>query len=145
MIARFVVRMFFCGLVLSGTLLAGGCVEKKQGKVLDALVFPSPPDQARFQFERTIRSSLDVEPKDRQSMAMLEMLTGSAGLEGGKGFGKPYGIAVHQGVVYVSDTIHRSVFRFDPGNGNFLEVGKEEPGVLAKPMGIATDRAGNLY
>ncbi|MBF0628898.1 MAG: 6-bladed beta-propeller [Magnetococcales bacterium] len=145
MMAGFSLRMLFGVMALSGALLTGGCVEQKQAKTLDALVFPSPPDQARFQFERTIRSNFDVEPKDKKSMAMMEMLTGNAGLEGGKGFSKPYGIAVRKGVIYVSDTVLRTVMRLDPENGNFSEIGKEDPGALAKPMGIALDRQGNLY
>ncbi|MBF0310949.1 MAG: 6-bladed beta-propeller [Magnetococcales bacterium] len=131
--------------LLSGAaVILGGCVEGKQAKVLPPLVFPSPPDEARFQYERTLRSSVDVEPKDRKGLAMREMLTGDSGLEG-KGFGKPYGIAVRKGVIYVSDTINRSVMRFDPEHGKFTEIGKEDPGALAKPMGLDVDQEGNLY
>jgi len=58
---------------------------------------------------------------------------------------KPFGVTVHQGRVFVSDTVRRQVFVFDVPEARFFEIGTEVPGELAKPMGLDVDLQGNLY
>ncbi|MEH6616323.1 MAG: hypothetical protein V7699_00635 [Porticoccus sp.] len=106
------------------------------------IAFPSPPDPARFFYDRTITSSADVvfETKDK---SMQRWLTGAQ--KEGLGLGKPFAVAAHQGRLFVSDTVARSVKVFDSPAAKYFEIGKEEPGRLGKPMGIDTDNQGNLY
>ncbi|MEO5327148.1 MAG: hypothetical protein H7829_02775 [Magnetococcus sp. THC-1_WYH] len=126
--------------------LVSGCVTTpKQADDLPELVFPIPPDQARMAYERTIFGSADSLPKESSSSSELKAILSGESDTSGKAFGKPYGIAVAKGVVFVSDTIHRSVMRFDPGHGEFSEIGKSDPGTLTKPMGLSVDAKGNLY
>ncbi len=106
------------------------------------LTFPPPPETARFQFERTIRSSADIEIEDRRS-SWRRVLTGESATA--TGFSKPYDVAVCQGRIFVSDTVRRSVLMFDVPSGEFRQIGDKEPGTLRKPLGVATDSYCNLY
>ncbi|NMG77279.1 6-bladed beta-propeller [Aromatoleum diolicum] len=131
-----------CGL----TLLAG-CAQLPDGEQAAQApqgppVFPSPPDEPRFIYERTLTNSSDVET-DNQDDAFKRLITGTA--RSGYFMSKPYAVAVHRGRVFVSDTADRNVKVFDIPNGKFFTIGDEDPGQLAKPLGLDVDRAGRLY
>jgi DNA-binding beta-propeller fold protein YncE len=106
------------------------------------IVFPAPPDEPRFVYERTIYSSADVVPDDRET-AMRRLITGEA--RRGEGLAKPYAVAVHQGRIFLSDSVERFVKAFDVPQGRHLRIGADDPGRLAKPLGLDVDRAGTLY
>ncbi|MFZ5510631.1 MAG: 6-bladed beta-propeller [Pseudomonadota bacterium] len=106
------------------------------------LVFPPPPDEARFVYERTIYSSADV-VADQGDAALKRMLTGER--RTGEGLAKPYAVAVHRGRIFVSDSAERFIKAFDVPQGRYLRIGEEDPGRLMKPLGIDVDAAGNLY
>ncbi len=106
-------------------------------------VYPPPPEKPRYIYERTIHSSLDVVKEDSTS-AFRRFATGEQ--PRGEGFAKPFDIVVHHGRMFVGDTVRRTVMVFDPaGTGRFFELGREEPGRLFLPLGIAKDRDGNIY
>jgi len=121
-----------------------GCAEIQtgDGKARGVLVFPPPPDEPRFTYERTIYSAADVVP-DSSDSALRRFVTGES--RSGEGLAKPYAIAVHQGRIFVSDSAERFVKVFDWPQGRFFRIGEEEPGRLMKPLGIDVDRNGNLY
>ncbi|MCB1930468.1 MAG: 6-bladed beta-propeller [Rhodocyclaceae bacterium] len=106
------------------------------------LVYPGPPDEPRFIFERSIASSADV-IADSDDDQFRRLLTGE--LRSGTAFAKPYAAAVHHGRLFVSDTADRTVKAFDLHEQKFFLVGQEEPGLLIKPIGLDTDDAGNIY
>jgi len=108
----------------------------------DELVFPAPPDEPRFIFERTLRGSTDVVP-DEENDALRRALTGEK--KRGEGLGKPYGVAVHRGRVFVGDTGRRNVMVFDLPERKFFIIGEEDPGQLARPLGMDVDKDGNLF
>jgi DNA-binding beta-propeller fold protein YncE len=105
-------------------------------------VFPPPPNEPRFYYERSLISSADVEIESGESQ-FERLITGTK--RTGIGMGKPFGVTVHQGRVFVSDTLKRLVLAFDVREARFLEVGTDGPGELVKPMGLDVDRDGNLY
>ena len=105
-------------------------------------VFPPPPDEPRFYYERTITSSVDVEIESGES-AFQRLVTGAQRV--GIAMIKPFGVAVHQGRIFVSDSISRQVFAFDVREARFFEIGIRDPGQLVKPLGLDVDRQGNLY
>ena len=134
-------------LALSAVLALAACgevpvtVEKKPPQ--DQLVFPLPPDEPRFYYERSIYSSSDVGAGESTSQ-LRQALTGE-GPKAGEGMGKPYAVAVHRGRVYVSDSVERYITVFDFPRKKFYRIGDDGPGQLVKPLGLDVDAAGNLY
>jgi sugar lactone lactonase YvrE len=107
------------------------------------IVFPPPPDEPRFVFERSIRSSADILPVEAAS-ELRRLVTGEQ--TGGEALSKPYAVAVHRGRIFVSDTVSRYVRVFDVPQGKQFKIGEEEGmGQLIKPIGLDVDAAGNLY
>jgi DNA-binding beta-propeller fold protein YncE len=115
-----------------------GAVAADQGPLL----FPAPPDEPRFVYERTFFSSADVVADDKDD-AFRRMVTGAR--RGGHFMNKPYSVAAHRGRIFVSDTVDRVVKVFDVPEGKYFTIGETDPGMLAKPLGIDVDRAGRLY
>lgn len=108
------------------------------------LVYPAPPDEPRFYYERSIYGSNDV-INTKQESSLKQWVTGASEVEAGDLFSKPYAVAVHRGRVFVSDTVARMVRVFDVPESRYFKIGEEDPGRLAKPIGIDLDAAGNLY
>jgi len=106
------------------------------------IVFPPPPEQARFIFERTIRSSADIERPDKETR-WRRILTGETVRT--RAFAKPFDVEACRGRIYVSDSVGRSVLAFDVPSGEIIEIGLREPGLLRKPLGMAVDAQCNLY
>jgi hypothetical protein len=127
-------------------VVVAGCAPMQDGQKLDArreqIVYPSPPDEPRFVYERTIYGSADVLAKNLDG-GLKRMLTGES--ERSEGLSKPYAIAVHRGRIFVSDSADRFVKVFDIPEGRYFKIGDDEQGPLAKPLGIDVDAAGNLY
>jgi sugar lactone lactonase YvrE len=131
-------------LALSAALLLASCAPMPPEKSSEprALVFPPAPEEARFVYERSIYSSGDVVP-DENGAQLRRMLTGE--LRTGEGLAKPYAVAVHQGRIFLSDSVERFIKVFDVPNGRYYKIGVDDPGQLAKPLGIDIDRQGTLY
>lgn len=126
------------------TFLLNSCSSRghKEGEFVPP-AYPPPPEKPRFIYERTLRTSFDV----KESSAMERFKTFATGSVGsGYGLQKPYGVAVYQGRVYVTDTVQRVVLVFDVPGKDFLIIGQEGAGQLVKPIGVAIDRNnGTLY
>lgn len=106
------------------------------------LIYPPPPDEPRYAYERTIYGSADVTPR-KSDAALKRVLTGD--LERSEGLVKPYAVAVHRGRIFVSDSADRFVKVFDVPEGRYFKIGDDELGPLTKPLGIDVDAQGNLY
>ena len=133
-------------LVLSLVVLQTACMQMPvaaPAAPARALVFPPPPEEPRFVYERTIRSSADV-LADEPGSELRRFVTGEQA--GGEGLSKPYAVAVYRGRIFVSDTVARYVRVFDVPNGRHSKIGEEDGvGQLLKPIGLDVDAAGNLY
>ncbi|WP_236580441.1 6-bladed beta-propeller [Rubrivivax sp. A210] len=115
----------------------------EEARVQRELVFPPAPDEPRFVFERTIRSSADILPEEKAG-ELRRLVTGEDAR--GEPLSKPYAVAATRGRLYVSDTVSRFVRLFDVPQGKQYRVGDEEgAGQLIKPIGVDVDAAGNLY
>lgn len=142
---------YTAGVLLLASLMAlGGCVTvakrdlDKVGRAARTLVFPAPPDDPRFVYERAIRNSADVVPEADES-ALRRALTGGGSVSG-EALNKPYSIAVHRGKIFVSDSVGRKVRVFDVPGQAYYTVGDDDgEGRIMKPLGIDVDAAGNLY
>jgi DNA-binding beta-propeller fold protein YncE len=127
--------------VLSACAPAPTTSEKKMGD--NRLVYPAPPDEPRFAFERTIRGSADIVPEQEES-ALRRALTGQTRTT--EALGKPYAVAVHRGRIFVSDSTEHFVKVFDVPNQRYYKIGEEDgEGLMAKPMGLDVDASGVLY
>ncbi|MDQ1315555.1 MAG: hypothetical protein QG662_1664 [Pseudomonadota bacterium] len=130
-------------LLIAGTVFMAGCAtETNSVKEAVIPVFPPPPEEPRFFYERTLLSSADVVPEDSTAELRRSLLGGS---RTGEGLAKPYGVAVHHGRVFVGDTAARNVAVFDIPGGRFFRIGDGDLGALVKPLGLDVDAAGNLY
>lgn len=136
-------KILLASLHVVAALLVGGCAAPSRVPVAqEKPVFPMAPEEPRFYFERTIYSSADVVAEDKNA-ALRRALTGESRL--GEGMGKPYGVAVYHGRVYVSDTAVRAVMVFDIPGQRFFKIGEDDPGRLSMPIGLDVDGEGNLY
>lgn len=130
-------------LALASTLVSCAPIQEQSAPDrVDRLVYPPPPDPARFHFERSIYSSADIVP-DSSEARVRRALTGES--VAGTPLAKPYAVAVHKGRMFLSDSVERFVKVFDMPGGRYFTIGESDPGMLKKPLGIDVDRDGNLY
>ena len=119
-------------------LFLNGCSSSghKEGEFVPP-AYPPPPEKPRFIYERTLRTSFDV----KESSAMERFKTFATGTLGsGYGLQKPYGVAVYQGKVYVSDTVQRVVLVFDVPGRLFLVFGLYGVVKLIKSICLAIEQ-----
>jgi DNA-binding beta-propeller fold protein YncE len=144
MVYVFAVTIIASVIALDGCMMSNPSTESK--KIPDQLIFPPPPEEPRFYYERSIHSSADVNPVEESDL-LKRMLTGER--RKGLGLSKPYSVAVHHGRVFVGDTVHHDVAVFDFPENKYFQIGEEEDengnGKLEMPLGIDVDKEGNLY
>lgn len=142
-------KTLFDVLQLAGLLLVAACATAPQdpqaSRPVGNLIFPDPPEEPRFIYERSLYSDANV-TAEQEGAKLREMLTGVNPQSGLGAMVKPYGIAVFQGRVFVSDPAARHVRVFDVPNQKAYIIGDDAGlGQLTKPMGLSVDRLGNLY
>ncbi len=110
------------------------------------MFFPEPPDTARVQFLCNLRGSMDVgDQADKKPRGLAGFILGEEEQEKYDIIGKPYGVAVRDGKVYVADTLKLSVAIMDVGKGRFSRFGRKGQGKLRKPINIRFDASGLCY
>jgi len=139
------ILLWACAVAVVATLYACAPVvqvaERRGGE--SRLIYPAPPDDPRFVYERTIRGSADVVPEEKES-ALKRALTGGALTT--EALGKPYAVAAYRGRIFVSDSTDHFIKVFDVPQGKYYKVGDQEgDGQLSKPLGLDIDAAGTLY
>lgn len=125
-----------------GAAAMAACSSGPQNVAFEIPVFPPPPADPRFIYERTITGSSDVVVETGQDK-FRRFATGES--RRGKGFSKPFGIAVDHGRIFVSDTVSRHVHMLDLAAEQYAEIGVKGNGRLTKPLGLALDDQGRLY
>lgn len=139
-------RRWLAGAVAGAAVLAAGCAQvpiEGPRATVAPLVFPPAPDQPRFVYERTLYGAPDVIAEDAAT-ELRRKVTGEVRV--GDMLSKPYGVAVFQGKVLVTDTVSRFVLVLDVPNGRSYRIGDSEgPHALVKPIGIDVDAKGNVY
>jgi len=119
---------------------AGGPLEHAESA--KPLIYPPAPAAARFIHEATIFSSADVIPETNADR--FEQFATGVGRKA-EAFGKPFGLVARHGRLYVSDTVRRLVHVLDRANGEYRQIGTQEPGRLTKPLGLAVDDGRRVY
>lgn len=138
--------------LLLATLLLSACVtnvqfedKKRQPPQPEqqSIVFPPPPEQPRVYFERSFYTSADVIHISPEQALRMDLRNERIVVEG---FNKPFGIAVHQGRVFVSDTVRRLVLVFDFAQNHYFTIGDGRgPAEIRMPLGLDVDAQGNVY
>jgi DNA-binding beta-propeller fold protein YncE len=107
----------------------------------DPLFYPLPPNQPRLQYLTKYSSIFDISAK---SGGFRNFVFGGEDKESHL-VTKPYGLAVHQGAIYVVDTRGNGYAIFDFANGRSKVVTPTGAGSLIKPINIAIDDDGTRY
>ena len=130
------VKLLVLMLLLAGLL--PGCAH--DAKSVGPIFFPPPPDEPHIQYLTGVDSSLDLAKQDKFS----SMLTGGSVLV--TRLAKPYGIAEHDGKLYVCDVGASQAVVVDFLNKSMHNLNEEQgSGRLQKPIGIAVDEEGYVY
>lgn len=122
-------------------LILTGCFSRAtRPDVQDTLViFPPPPDTTRIQFLTRFSSALDVQGKPSGFKRYV------IGSEENKEIIKPYGVAIHDGKIYVCDTMLGGMEIIDLEKRTFNYFKPGGYGLLKKPINCFVDSEGNLY
>ena len=130
------------GLLALGLLLAGlsGCASPKVA--IGPVFFPVAPNPPRIQYLMKVSDSQDIEGKKSSFSLFAKSLESDRVL----GIGKPYGVTVVKGKIYLCDEGSARVFIIDPVKKTFEPLkGNLGPGKLSKPLNIALDENGYMY
>jgi len=141
-------RRFACCAVLVLGAALGACTPppaRKEAAPARALVWPAPPETARFTYETQLRSAADIERPPTPEEALRKRLTGETAAEPRAAFEKISAVAARFGRVYVTDTVMRRVIVFDVPRRRLFHFGLRAPGRLEKPMAVAVDANRNVY
>ena len=104
--------------------------------------WPSYPDEPRIQFVRAISSSEDVA---RQESSALDTIVFGKDSKSTAAVNKPYGVALHDGKVYVCDIREASLVVLDLRKKQTRLVGVSGGTTLANPVCVAVAPDGEIY
>jgi DNA-binding beta-propeller fold protein YncE len=102
------------------------------------MFYPKPPDSAKLQYLTKFDSSKDFDKK--QSSFKSKILGEEAALS----IGKPYGVEIKNGKIYVCDLANRIVI-IDLVNEKFNYFIPQGTGTLALPVNMYIDDEGHMY
>ncbi len=113
--------------------------QKNKNAVKDIVVFPAPPEQARFQYLTKISTSADIaKPQSKFSKIIV-------GTEKPRVMVKPYGIAIHKGKIYVCDNYGGGMEIINLEKKRFDFFSPNGRGRLKIPINCFVDEKGYLY
>ncbi len=122
--------------LFSGLSRAGDNAQKQADNLV---IFPPPPDSVRIQFLTRISTSTDITGK---RSGLLRYILGE--MES-KPIGKPYGLAIHDGKIYICDTKLGCLEIIDLAKHSFEYFKPGGLGQLRKPINCFVDTNGYLY
>ena len=105
------------------------------------LFYPSLPNPPRIQFLKTYSTRSDLGQK---ASALAEFIVGDQDKETDL-VNKPYGVAIHDGKIFVVDTRGSGYGVFDLTLKQFRFVTGSAGGSMRKPINITIDASGNKY
>lgn len=126
--------------IITACGLMAACSHMPGGELSRGPSFPPPPATPRIRFLTSFSSSRDVTGQ-RKGFARLVFGESAETAE----LNKPYGVAMHEGVVYACDTKQNVITVFDAPRHRFGFLGVGGPGKLQKPINITIDKAGRKY
>ncbi len=121
-------------------LTAPGCQKTVEEKAHGPVFFPAPPNQPRLQFLTSFEGAGDF---DVEKESFLETFVLGASEQKRAEIGQPYGVAIHDGKIYVCDVGHGNIKVLDIVNNTFgiFPSGR----ALARPVNIFIEPNGTKY
>ncbi|MEI6667891.1 MAG: 6-bladed beta-propeller [Acidobacteriota bacterium] len=109
-------------------------------------VWPLPPETPRIRYVRSYHGLSDFKTKKAPKWKALLLGDDPSDQKPLDALVKPYGIAVSRiGRVYVTDTVARRVFVFDPEAKTLSFLGEAGTAKLTKPIGVAVDADDHVF
>ena len=105
------------------------------------LFYPPAPNAPRLQYLAKFSSAHDVSDGNKN---FRNFIFGGEAAEG-QVVGKPYGVAVHEGAIYVVDSRGSGYVVFDVAAGEWRTVKGNGNGAMKKPINITIDEDGTRY
>ena len=139
-LSRIMPKAFLVALAAS-ILIMPTLADDKPADESEFLFYPLPPDRPRLQFLASFSTSLDV---STENSGFRDFIFGGKDKEGHL-VEKPYGLAVHDGAIYVVDARGGGWVVFDLKNKRSAVVQPGGGGSLKKPINIAIDSDGTKY
>src|SRR5919197_3719743 len=131
------------GMSHAGVTASGKSDNKKKPGGEPALVWPLPPEPRRIRF---VTAYFGVNDFKKKNGRWKSMLLGPEQDQHVDRLIKPYGVAAaRDGRVFVTDTVARRVFVFDPKGKSVGFIGDSGAGKISKPVGVAVDNAGTVF
>ncbi len=107
----------------------------------EALFYPQPPNEPKLQFLASFSSVLDVSSRNK---GFRDFVFGGKENEGAL-VSKPYGVAMHDGAIFVVDARGNGWGVFDVAHGRSRVVRPSGGGSLKKPINISVDSDGTRF
>jgi len=118
-------------------LLSAACAAPLR-KIGPPVYFPPPPELPRIQYLMSFSGSKDIEEQSSFNRFVVGELRDLR-------LDKPYGVAIHDGKIYVCDT-NATVFVFDLKGKSYGPLkGAAGPGKLVQPLNISIEPDGTKY
>ena len=109
-------------------------------------VWPLPPEEPRIRYVRSYHGVSDFKTRKAPKWKTLLLGEDPSEQKPSDSMVKPYGIAVSRvGRVYVTDTVARRVFVFDPEAKTVSFLGETGTARLTKPIGVAVDGDDHVF
>ena len=105
------------------------------------IFYPSPPESPYIQFLTTYSSPNDL---ITEGSNLSQFILGDESVEDAI-INKPYGVGIHDGVIYVVDIRGPGYAKFDLKNKKFDFIHGSFSGKMRKPINIFIDNEGNKY
>jgi len=128
--------------IVGGCLLLGllsGCTTTAKTKTKPYTFFPPAPDEPRIQFLTAFASDADL----GRSRSFADFVTGEQ--KAADPLVKPYGVAAHDGKIFVCDTVAGMIEVFDLKKNRAVYFSPQGEGKLRLPINISIDQDGTRY
>src|SRR5262245_82136 len=126
------------GTALVTLLFLAGCATGPKSSE-PHVYFPPPPDDPRIQFLTSFSSERGFTGSSR----FLDFVVGSAKTDAS--MAKPYGIAAHQGQLYICDSFPAVMEILDLSKGRMRYFGSSGEGRMRLPINLALDNDGTRF
>ena len=120
---------------------AAGGTSKKSEDENPPIFYPPAPNLPRLQYLTKYSSAYDVSAANSK---FRDFVFGGEDKEE-QVVNKPYGVAIHDGAIYVVDTRGAGYVVFDVANGKWRSVTGRGDGAMKKPISITIDEDGTRY